>query len=270
MQQKEVYELMDSLDIRNWSFADRCLHEVAAIKYKEIINKVKRGTLRFNDVFLMSNCKAISLHGVDVLPYINSITFKHNQISVTFPLQISDQLIVNPNHELIWQFLKPRKTILWVKVKLPWGNVRWYQLPKDLQIAMRQHIKTHRHNWWKVLIGSYINVPISKYTNGNVNLSVGQIKYIKITHHSTGNPKLITRSQFIKPKEGKNNYQYLTTNQLRFLKHNFNLSNRIFITLGSKVLLFESNIRAAVYNPPLWIALGAILLLVVGTFFLGR
>lgn len=123
---------------------------------------------------------------------------------------------------------RKKLTFYWVKVSfLDLNGMRqekWFQLPKDLQVATRQ---SNFQNNCKILNGALINIPLTKYNRkGQTKITTGLITDVAIRKKTTGNPKRITRSQFKKinywgwliPTNGKEVYNYL--------KHNYSPSNR--------------------------------------------
>lgn len=121
-----------------------------------------------------------------------------------------------------------------VRVKFLDGKQRWYWLPKDLQVAMRehyynQHIDLQNYTNHQLinddsgLLGALIVVPIEKYTKGKTPMmNLGQVQTLVFTK---GKNKRLwnTRSQFVPTTEVddqlevKNNFE----NALEFLKHDY-------------------------------------------------
>lgn len=88
----------------------------------------------------------------------------------------------------------------WVRVKYCdlKGNERrkWFQLPKDLQVATHQTSYSQNR---KILMGSLINIPLSKYdAEGKAKITTGLIDGISQREQTTGNTRKIARSQFKK------------------------------------------------------------------------
>lgn len=71
----------------------------------------------------------------------------------------------------------------WVQVQLAGGERHWYQLPKDLQAAVKAERKTHAKNWQAFLQGAVINVPIGEYHEGEAPITCGLICQVKMRHH---------------------------------------------------------------------------------------
>lgn len=120
-----------------------------------------------------------------------------------------------------------RKTVWWVTVQMPDKTIRHYQLPKDLQFALKlkKNYQAQKREAQQILVNSLINVPISKYDQqGNVELTCAKILSV-CKHKSTKHPDKITRSQFIKP-----DYNFFGILKIKhiytFLRHDFNHENR--------------------------------------------
>lgn len=121
-----------------------------------------------------------------------------------------------------------------VRVKFLDGKQRWYWLPKDLQVGMRehyhnQHIDLQNYTNHQLinddsgLLGALIVVPIEKYTKGKTPMmNLGQVQTLVFTK---GKNKRLwnTRSQFVPTTEidgqleVKNNFE----NALEFLRHDY-------------------------------------------------
>lgn len=124
----------------------------------------------------------------------------------------------------------------WVQVELPDGKKHWYQLPRDVQYAMRQHEKKHRQDWFLIIKGALINVPVSAYDeHGNVELMTGVIRRAERRHQHTFDPAQITRSQFVQPR-----YSWWGISNLKemivYLQHDHNQGNREQIKRDVKII----------------------------------
>lgn len=122
---------------------------------------------------------------------------------------------------------RQHKRFYWVKVQLPDGSKHSYQLPKDIQFAIRNHhnYKEQQQIAEDTLIDALINVPISRYQkDGSVKLTTAKVTSV-YHRKSTRYPNQITRSQFVKPSYGK--YGFLKFKQTyRYLRHDFSTANR--------------------------------------------
>lgn len=114
----------------------------------------------------------------------------------------------------------------WVQVELPNGEKHWYQLPKDVQYAMRQHERKHHQDRFLIIKGALINVPVSAYDEkGDVEIKTGIIRRAEKRHQHTFDPAKISRSQFVQPRYcwwGISNQKEM----IIYLQHNHNAANR--------------------------------------------
>ena len=120
---------------------------------------------------------------------------------------------------------------VWVLVKLANQVTKWYQLPKDLQKAIKYELqRTTNFDYKSMLKDAIINVPISKYgKNGRVKISCGRIIAVKLKHQTRVKINCITRSQWIKLKF-KFGFlpSYFAT--INYLRHDYNPANQKRIT----------------------------------------
>lgn len=114
----------------------------------------------------------------------------------------------------------------WIEVELPNQKKQWYQLPKDLQFAMRQYLHEQPKEWAKVLNGALINVPQSDYDDqGYASLTLGMIRQVKIRRQHTSISRQVSRSQFIMPEWTW--YGLANKTQIkRFMFHDHDTGNR--------------------------------------------
>lgn len=108
----------------------------------------------------------------------------------------------------------------WVLVQMANGKKSWFQLSKDLQKAMENEPFEVCQNY---LVGSLINVPISKYKKEKAKIDCGKVCKLKVKSYRTSKPDRITRSQFKKPKLYKIlGLKLVKTKELfNYLKHDY-------------------------------------------------
>lgn len=212
-------------------------------EYKNIIIRNGRGNLLFDKVYLKKSKNTfISLHGLCIRPYITYIKLNSDgHLKINFSVSFLEKLYIDSNCFLCWEKSYRTNQKFWVCVKLPTGEKRWYQLPKDLQIAMWQHYFTHPNNWNSVLLGAFINVPLRKYYKGHTELTCGEILTIKIRGNKKVPSHHITRSQFIQPKNTRLGFKYLTKNDYSFMRHNFSQRNRENISRHLHIAILHKN-----------------------------
>lgn len=122
-----------------------------------------------------------------------------------------------------------RREYYWVHVQFTSGKIANYQLPRDLQEPLDQHRRAHPGIWKDILLGALINVPTTKYRDGEAKICPAVIREILILPVGAHNPRWITRSQFVKP-----NYSYLgwlfnqadMKRENNFLTHDFDETNK--------------------------------------------
>ena len=112
----------------------------------------------------------------------------------------------------------------WFQVQLADWELRWYQLPKDLQAAIKAERKLHPQTWQNFLQGAVINVPIGEYHDGKAPITCGLICQVKMRHHQKVPSHDVTRSQFVQPTYlcGWPRYHQLAN----YLKHDFSPENQ--------------------------------------------
>lgn len=109
----------------------------------------------------------------------------------------------------------------WAKIALPNGGNANYQLSKDIQLALRQYIKAHPKDWFMILLGVLINIPIAPYDpQGHTVITAGKVKKVWMSKRHTSNPAAITRSQFVKPSYSRLGFRK-TQQALTYLRHNY-------------------------------------------------
>ena len=231
-------------DKRAWSFRDRALNERAMADYKKIIKQIGRGDLCFNKVYWTPDDKSgVSLYGTSIRSYLISIERQgKDKVTTAFPEDFLEHLMTDPKKFYIWQYpLKPTR-FFWVLVDLPDGK-HWYQLPKDLQRAMRQHKRAHPRQWWNILCGCYINVPVERYHHHEASLTAGKILRVTLRKKHIHDTRWITRSQFIRPGVTPRGFEHLTANNYQFMRHNFNAHNRSQISQSLHIAVLKHNLR---------------------------
>ena len=231
-------------DKRGWSFGNRALNERAMEDYQKIIKQIGRGNLCFNKAYWTPDDKSgVSLYGVSVRKYLIGIhQNKNGEVITKYPESFLDHLMIDPNNPYIWQRpLKPNH-FFWVLVALPNGKF-WYQLPKDLQAAMYQYEKGKPKNWWKILCGCYINVPIGRYHDHKAPLVTGKILKVSRRKKHIHDPRWITRSQFIRPKVTRYGFEHVTANKYQFMRHDYSNDNRSKISQSLHIAVLRHNLR---------------------------
>lgn len=231
-------------DKRGWSFRDRALNERAMKDYQKIIKQIGRGNLCFNKAYWTPDDKSgVSLYGTSVKPYLIGIRReKHGKVVTSFSSSFLNHLMIDPKDAYIWQHPLKQTRFYWVLVSLPNGKF-WYQLPKDLQIAMQQHKKESPNNWWKILCGCYINVPIKKYHDHKAPLVAGKILNVSLRKKHIHDSRWITRSQFIRPKITKHGFEHVTANGYQFMRHDFDSYNRSKISQSLHIAVLRHNLK---------------------------
>lgn len=130
----------------------------------------------------------------------------------------------------------PRKKYknIFVDVELLNGDVIEYQIPNDLQYAMKQ--AWHNNALSEILLDALINVPTSPYKkDGSVTLHLGRIVTIRLLHKKQ---QLRTRGQFLI----KDAWQHkLDKAQIKFLLHDHSFLNKCRIRFD----LFRWQVRLA-------------------------
>ncbi|WP_076460211.1 DUF7679 family protein [Limosilactobacillus caccae] len=122
-----------------------------------------------------------------------------------------------------------RREYYWVQVRFLSGKIANYQLPKDLQEPLDQHRANHRDNWQSLLLGALINVPTSRYRDGQAKIRPAEIKAILILPVRAHDPRWITRSQFVKPDYSWGEWLLNRVSMHRegnFLTHDFDSANQ--------------------------------------------
>lgn len=122
-----------------------------------------------------------------------------------------------------------RREYYWVQVQFMNGKNANYQLPKDLQNPLDQHRKDHPSTWKDILLGALINVPTTKYRDGQTKIRPAEIQQILILPVGAHDPRWITRSQFVKPNYSWWAWMFNQVNMNReknFLTHDFTLANQ--------------------------------------------
>lgn len=122
-----------------------------------------------------------------------------------------------------------RREYYWVHVQLTNGRVANYQLPKDLQGPLDQHRESNPGTWKEVLLGALINVPTTKYQNGQAKIRPAVVQEILILPVGAHDSRWITRSQFVKPNYSWRDWFFNRVSMERednFLTHDFDQSNQ--------------------------------------------
>lgn len=149
--------------------------------------------------------------------------------------------------------LHKKKKQFWVLVKLSDGSMKWYQLPKKLQKAMKQYIEIHPENWQDFLEGALIDLP-SKNSNGSKNSMItGKIVRIKKRKQCAASSSEVTQNRFMKPeysKLGVAKYKQM----YEYLKHGHGPSNRKYVKQNIHKLVPPVN--NAAFNFMEWLLIG--------------
>lgn len=118
-------------------------------------------------------------------------------------------------------------------MELPNGQRKAYQLSKDLQHAVQVGgIKEACY----YLINSVIVVPISRYEKGGTaQMSLGKILFIFRNPHS-GNPRWITRGQFVKPTYNWLGYPHYQR-MYNYLRHDYDQASQYRIKQALRRLI---------------------------------
>lgn len=130
-----------------------------------------------------------------------------------------------------------RKEYYWVQVRFTNGKIANYQLPKDLQGPLDHHRADHPNDWKELLVGALINVPTTKYRDGQTKIRPAEIREILILPVGAHDSRWITRSQFVKPDYSWGEWllnQVSLNRESNFLTHDFSAANqqRIKTILG--------------------------------------
>ncbi|WP_267202395.1 DUF7679 family protein [Limosilactobacillus kribbianus] len=123
---------------------------------------------------------------------------------------------------------KPKK-VYWVQVRFTDGRIANYQLPRDLQQALHQHIQEHPHHWQEVLLGALINVPVSDYCDSKAKIKPAVIQRVLILPVAAHNPRWTTRSQFVLPDYSWWRWLFYPPrldHEKNFLTHDFSAANQ--------------------------------------------
>ena len=125
-------------------------------------------------------------------------------------------------------------TNIFVDVELLNGNVIKYQIPNDLQVAMKQ--AWYNDSLSETLLDALINVPTSPYKkNGSAKLHLGRIVTIYLLHKKQ---QLRTRGQFLTNDVWQ---RKLDKAQIKFLLHDHSFLNKCRIRFD----LFRWQVRFA-------------------------
>lgn len=122
-----------------------------------------------------------------------------------------------------------RREYYWVHVQFTNGRVANYQLPKDLQGPLDQHRESHPETWKSVLLGALINVPTTKYHDGQAKIRPAVVQEILILPVGAHDSRWITRSQFVKPNYPWRDWLFNRVSMERednFLIHDFDRANQ--------------------------------------------
>lgn len=112
-----------------------------------------------------------------------------------------------------------------LKIQLINGKRLWYRAGSKMSYAINQYAKSHHGQLpYKILVKSYINVPVTPYFKHNdtmfAGIAVGKIVFVKSKEVSTNMP--CVRSQFIEPdmllENPKGAYRYLRHDYNRYSK----------------------------------------------------
>lgn len=120
-----------------------------------------------------------------------------------------------------------RSKFLMLKIAKLDGTNKWYRASPKLQHAINWHQKNHHENGNYLLLGRYINVPLTPYfANHFASIGVGKIIDLKWSYGLSN--QLCTRSQFI-------NYQQLQhlLSAYHYLRHDYDHYSclQIFVNL---------------------------------------
>lgn len=121
------------------------------------------------------------------------------------------------------------REVYWVQVRFTDGHIANYQLPRDLQQALHQHIQKHPHHWQEILLGALINVPVSGYRDGKAKIKPAVILRILILPVAAHNPRWTARSQFILPVYSWWRWLFYPPrldHENNFLTHDFSAANQ--------------------------------------------
>lgn len=118
-----------------------------------------------------------------------------------------------------------RNNYFYVKVKLPWGTTTHYQLSKELQIGMHQYQSQHLKDYYKILKGALINVPIFEMEFQHHYHSFTIPVKVKSVFIRNERCEWRTRGQFI----SKENLDFNDEKQLKFLQHDYSKFNKWII-----------------------------------------
>ncbi|MCD7124848.1 hypothetical protein [Limosilactobacillus caviae] len=159
----------------------------------------------------------------------------------------------------------------WVQVQFMDGKIGNYQLARDLQQPLDQHRRHHPGKWRDILLGALINVPVSHYHEGKAKIKPAIVTRILILPVRTGNPRWITRSQFIKPHYSQVKWFFnkvQLSREISFLTHDFQPQNqqRIKAILTQYRQQKVKQVRQQVWRYILFI--GTSLVLIVGAIIL--
>ncbi|WP_295730301.1 hypothetical protein [uncultured Limosilactobacillus sp.] len=145
--------------------------------------------------------------------------------------------------EALWELKNERKRAnqnrktFWIQVEFADGTKRNYQLAKDLQKAMWQHVKTHHNDWQKIILRALINVPVSNYdAQGNAQIRVAKVLKIWIKNKHTSRSECVTRSQFVRPKYNRFSFAKYTV-MFNYLKHDYDKNSVRNINHDLRILM---------------------------------
>ncbi|MEY8736109.1 hypothetical protein AB9M75_02375 [Lactobacillus sp. AN1001] len=135
---------------------------------------------------------------------------------------------------------KRKRRYFYVRVEFLNGKQKEYMLPRDLQGAMATYFFENLDNWQDLLDGALINVPTKPYKNNKATIRTAVVKAQFIRRRSN---RSRSRGQFIVRNSWNNVGLRKIILARRYLRHDFSLKNRFFISLNTFIWWIKSKFK---------------------------
>lgn len=135
---------------------------------------------------------------------------------------------------------KRKRKYFYVRVEFLSGEQKEYMLPRDLQGAMLAYFFENLDNWQDLLDGALINVPIKPYKKNKATIRTAVVRAQFIRNRTN---KTRSRGQFIVRNSWNNVGLRKIILARRYLRHDFSLKNRFFISLNTFVWWIKSKFK---------------------------
>ncbi|MBE3600748.1 DUF7679 family protein [Streptococcus agalactiae] len=123
------------------------------------------------------------------------------------------------------------KSYYYVEVETLQGELVTFQLPKDLQEAMRAYRHTNPLTWEDLLAEALINIPSAAYTKNNDYQPTIRLGKVKRSFSLKKQQRRRSRGQFLT----KDNWQQTDLkhfrDNIRFIQHDYPFRNKVILWL---------------------------------------